>query len=180
MRSGLFEGVDEDTAGLETESNTLGSLLILTPDTSTKTGVAVVSTVDDLVLIRVRLARNNETKLLFLDDLAVVGRVVDNGRLEPEALLLLDISTAGNEVVALVLAVLEESLDLLVLHLVLDGAEHGTLLVGSTDLEAGGDLGHCVDHGSVDLLVDVNTLGGNADLARKLASGGRRGMIEHT
>lgn len=180
MRGGLLEGVDEDASGLQTESNTLGGLLVLTPDASTKTGIAVVGTVDDLLLVRVRLDRKNKTELLFLDDLAVVGRVVDDGGLKPETVLRLDISAAGDEVVALVLAVLEESLDLLVLHLVLDGAEHGTLLVGSTDLEAGGDLGHCVDHGSVDLLVDVNTLGGNADLARKLASGGRRGMIEHT
>jgi hypothetical protein len=169
LRSGLFERVDKDTAGLQTESDTLGSLLILTPDTSTKTSIAVVGTVDNFFLIRVRLARNNETKLLFLDDLAVVGRVVDDGGLKPETVLLLDISAAGNEVVALVLAVLEESLDLFVLHLVLDGAEHGTFLVGCADLEAGGDLCHCVDHGSVDLLVDVDTLGGDANLVRKLA-----------
>lgn len=155
---------------MQTESNTLGGLLVLTPDASTKTGIAVVGTVDDLLLIRVRLDGKNKTELLLLDDLAVVGRVVDDGGLEPEAVLRLDISAASNEVVALVLAVLEESLDLLVLHLVLDGTEHGTLLIGSADLEAGGDLGHCVDHGSVNLLVDVDTLGGNADLMRELAS----------
>jgi hypothetical protein len=169
LRSGLLERVDEDAAGLQTESDALSSLLILTPDTSTKTSIAVVSTVDNLFLIRVRLARNDKTKLFFLDNLAVVGRVINNGRLEPEAVLLLDVSAAGNEVVALVLAVLEESLDLFVLHLVLDGTEHGAFFVGCADFEAGGDLGHCVDHGSVDFLVDVDALGGNADLVRKLA-----------
>jgi hypothetical protein len=171
LRSGLLERVDEDTASLQTESDALGSLLILTPDTSTKTSIAVVSTVDNLLLIRVRLARNNKTKLLFLDDLAVVGRVVDDGGLKPETVLLLDISTAGDKVVALVLAVLEESLDLFVLHLVLDGTEHGAFFVGCADLEAGGDLGHCVDHGFVDLFVDVDALGSDTDLVRKLASG---------
>ena len=140
MGSGLLERVDPDTASLQTEGDTLGGFLVLAPDASTKTGVAVV------------------------------GRVVDDGRLEPVAILLLDISTAGNEVVALVLAVLEESLDLLVLHLVLDGTEHGALLIRRADFETGSDLGHCIDHGSVDLLVDVDTLGGNANLAKKLAS----------
>jgi hypothetical protein len=181
LRSGLLERVDEDTAGLQTESDALSSLLILTPDTSTKTSIAVVSTVDNLFLIRVRLARDNKTKLFFLDNLAVIGRVVDDGGLKPETVLLLDVSAAGNEVVALVLAVLEESLDLFVLHLVLDGTEHGALLIGCADLEAGGDLGHCVDHGFVDLLVDVDALGGNADLVRKLALEGMTpGMIRHT
>ena len=171
MRGGLLERVDEDASGLQTESNTLSGLLVLTPDASTETSVAVVSTANDLLFIRVRLNGKNETELLLLDDLAVVGRVVNDGRLEPEAILLLNISTASNEVIALVLAVLEEGLDLLILHLVLDGAEHGALLVGSADLEAGGDLGHCVDHGSVNLLVNVDALGGNADLAGKLAYG---------
>lgn len=170
MRGGFLERVDPDTASLQTESDTLGGLLILTPDASTKTSVAVVGTGNDLLLIRVRLDRNNKTKLFFLDDLAVVGRVVDDGGLKPVTILLLDITTASNEVVALVLAVLEESLDLLVLHLVLDGTEHGALFVGCADLEAGRDLGHCVDHGSVDLLVNVDTLGGNANLVKKLAA----------
>jgi hypothetical protein len=180
LRSGLLERVDKDTAGLQAESDTLGSLLILAPDTSTETSIAVVGTVDNLLFIRVRLARNNKTKLLFLDNLAVVGRVVDDGGLKPEALLLLDVSTAGNEVVALVLAVLEESLDLFVLHLVLDGTKHGALLFGCADLEAACDLGHGFDHGFVDLLVDVDTLGGNADLMKKLASASKKGVVLHT
>jgi hypothetical protein len=87
--------------------------------------------------------------LLLLNDLAVVGRVVNNSWLNPETLLLLNIASTGDEVVALVFAVLEESLDLLILiilssegidrifcvletylHLVLGRAQHDTLLVG--------------------------------------------------
>lgn len=87
--------------------------------------------------------------MFLLDDLAVVGRVVNNGWLDPETLLLLNVASTGDEVVALVFAVLEEGLDLLILfilssegvdrnsfglktylHLVLSRAQHDTLLVG--------------------------------------------------
>lgn len=170
LRSGFLERVDPDTAGLQAKSNTLGSLLILAPDASTKTRVGIVGTVDDLFFVRVGLDRQDQAELLLLDNLAVVRRVVDNGRLDPEAIFLFNLAATGNEVVALGLAVLEEGLDLLILHLVLDGAQHGTVLVGGADLKAGGNLGHCVDHGSVDLLVDVNTLSSNANLGSESAS----------
>jgi len=168
---------------LQTKGNALSSLLVLAPDTGTKTSVGVVGTVDYLLLIRVWLNGQDQTELLLLDDLAVVGRVVDDGGLKPESILLLDICAASDEVIALVFTVLEESLDLLVLHLVLDGAEHGTFVVRVANLEASSDLDHCVDHGSVNLLVDVDTLGGNADLVGGLAKnrdiGGWINSLDH-
>lgn len=148
----------------------MSSLLVFTPDASTKTRVAVVGTSDDFLLVRVRLDWKNKTELLFLNDLAVVRRVVNDGRLEPETGLVFDIGAAGSELVALVLAVLEEGLDLLILHLVLNGAKHDALFVGCADLQTGCSLGHCVNHRSVDLLVNVNSLGGNANLVARSAS----------
>jgi len=105
------------------------------------------------------------TEWLLLDNTAVTGWVVDDGRLHKVPLCRLNIVWSRGEFVSVFLAVLEKALDTLVLHVVLDRAEHHTLLVRCADLEVLGELGHLGDEGLVDGFVDVDALGGNADLA---------------
>jgi hypothetical protein len=167
LRSGLLEGVDEDGAGLEASGDLLGVLDVLAPDTGTETGVGVVGTLDDLLLVRPGLGGDNGAERLLGDDAAVVGRVVDDGRLDEEALLGRGGVLADGELVAVLLSVREEFLDLLVLHLVLDRAEEGAGF-GVTDLDGLGEVDHLGEELGVDALVDVDTLGGDTDLARVL------------
>jgi hypothetical protein len=167
LRSGLLEGVDENGASFEASGDLLGVLDILAPDTGTKTGVGVVGTLNDLLLVRPGLGGNDGAERLLGDDAAVVGRVVDDGRLDEEALLSGGGVLADGELVAVLLGVREELLDLLVLHLVLDGAEQGAGL-GVADLDGLGEVDHLGEELGVDALVDVDTLGGDTDLARVL------------
>lgn len=164
LRSRLLEGVDEDGAGLEALGDLLGVGDVLAPDTGTETGVGVVGALDDFLLIGPGLGGDDGAEGLLGDDAAVVGRVVDDGRLDEEALLGGWSLLANGELVALLTGVLEELLNLLVLHLVLHGAEEGAG-VGVADLDGLGEGDHLGEELAVDALMDVDTLGGNADLA---------------
>lgn len=164
LGSRLLEGVDEDGAGLEALGDLLGVGDVLAPDTGTKTGVGVVGALDDLLLIGPGLGGDDGAEGLLGDDAAVVGGVVDDGRLDEEALLGGGSFLADGELVALLAGILEELLDLLVLHLVLDGAEEGAG-VGVADLNGLGEVDHLGEELGIDALVDVDALGGNADLA---------------
>jgi hypothetical protein len=140
---------------------------ILAPDTGTETGVGVVGTLDNLLLVGPGLGGDDGAKRLFGDDAAVVGGVVDDDRIDEKALLSRGSALADGEFVTVLAGVLDELFDLLVLHLVLDGAEEGAGL-GVTDLDGLGEVDHLLEELGVNALVDVNTLGGNADLARVL------------
>jgi hypothetical protein len=164
LRSGLLERVDEDRASFETTSNALGVLDVLAPNTGAETGVGVVGALDDLLLIRPGLGGDDGAERLLGDDAAVVGRVVDDGRLDEEALLGGGGVLANSELIAVLAGVLEELLDLLVLHLVLHGAEQGAGL-GVADLDGLGEVDHLLEEFGVDVFVDVDTLGGDTDLA---------------
>ena len=161
--SWLLPGVNEDRSGLQFLANPLSSLDVLAPHAGSKTGKGVVSTLDDLGLIRPRLSWNNWAEWLLLDDAAVVWRVVDDGWLDVEALAGCDVWLANGELVALLLGVLEEALDLLILHLVLDWSEQRAR-VRSADLDRLGELDHLLEHLVVDVFVNVDALGGDADL----------------
>ncbi len=110
--------------------------------------------------------KGRRTKRLLGDDARVVGRVVDDRRLDEVAGTLFDLLGADGELVTVLLAVLEELLYLLVLHFVLDGPDQDTGLVARADLDALGEGDHGFQEGLVDVLVDVDALGGDADLAR--------------
>jgi hypothetical protein len=123
LRGGLLERVDKDGAGLETLGDLLGVGDVLAPDTGTEAGLGVVGALDDLLLVGPGLGGHDGAEGLLGDDAAVVGRVVDDGGLDEVALALGGGVLADGELVAVLLGVREELLDLLVLHLVLDGAE---------------------------------------------------------
>jgi hypothetical protein len=180
LGSGLLEGVDEDGAGFEAAGDALGVLDVLAPNTGTKTGVGVVGALDDLLLVGPGLGGDDGAEGLLGDDAAVVGRVVDDGRLDEEALLGGGGVLANSELVAVLLGVREELLDLLVLHLVLDGAEERAGL-GVADLDSLSEVDHLLDELGVDALVDVDTLGGDADLTGVLegAHGDLRSDLLH-
>lgn len=135
----LLERIDEDRASFQTLANGLSTGNVLAPHTSTETSLAVVRTLDHLFLVRPWLGWDDWTERFLLDDHGVVWRVVDDGWLDEEALASRNVGLANGELVALTLrsevyqrlfstiftgfvylCVLEESLDLLVLHLVLD------------------------------------------------------------
>jgi hypothetical protein len=61
--------------------------------------------------------------------------------------------------------VFENALDLVVLHLILDGAYRGTLCAAVAYLEGLRTLRHRFKHLGIDTLVDVDPLGSSADLA---------------
>jgi len=105
------------------------------------------------------------TERLLGDDARVVRRVVDDRRLYEVAGTLFDLLGADGELVTVLLAVLEELLHLLVLHFVLDGSDQDAGLVARADLDALGEGDHGFQEGLVDVLVDVDALGGDADLA---------------
>jgi hypothetical protein len=54
------------------------------------------------------------------------------------------------------------------LHLVLDRAEHVVTVIGVSDLDRLGEVDHLCEEILVDGLVDVDTLGGYADLSTVL------------
>ena len=79
---GLFPRVDEHGAGLETLANALRTLDVLAPDAGTKTGIRVVRSLDDFLLIRPWLGRDDGAEGLLGDDQGVVWRVIDNSGLD--------------------------------------------------------------------------------------------------
>lgn len=183
----LLERVDEDGSSLQTLTNALGTSDVLAPHTCSKTGLAGVGTLDNLLLIVPWLGRNNWTKRLFLDDHRVVRRIVDDGWLDEKTFARSNVWLTNGELVTLALCnglatmipaisctttylgVLEEGLDLFVLHLVLNWAKLGTVSRSTNG------HGLCAfDHSGKSLLVyvlvDVDTFGGNANLARILES----------
>jgi len=164
LRSGLLEGVDEDGAGLEALGDLLGVGDVLAPDTGTEAGLSVVGALDDLLLVGPGLGGHDGAEGLLSDDTAIVGRVVNDGGLNEVTLALGGGVLADGELVAVLLGVLEELLDLLVLHLVLDRAEQGAGL-RVANLDGLGEVDHLLEELLVDALVDVDTLGGDADLA---------------
>ena len=109
---------------------------------------------------------DRRTERLLGDDARVVGRVVDDSRLDEVAVALLDLLGADGELVAVLLAVLEELLHFLVLHLVLDGPDQDAVLVARADFDAFGEGDHGFQEGLVDVLVHVDALGGDANLTR--------------
>lgn len=167
LGSGLLERVDEDGAGFKTPGDALGVLDVLAPNASTETGVGVVGALDDLLLVGPGLGGDDGAEGLLGDDAGVVGRVVDDGGLDEEALVAGDGVIANSELVAILARVVEELLDFLVLHLVLDGAEQGAGF-GVADGDGLGEVDHLLEELLVDALVDVDALGGDADLARVL------------
>jgi hypothetical protein len=184
LRSRLLPAVDEDASCLETARNLKCMVDILAPDAGAETGVGVVGAGDDFLLVRPGLSGHDRTCLLvsifvsqnekkvsvgrtewlFLDDPGVVWRVVDDSRLNEKALVGVDVRLADGKLVALLLTVLEEALDLLELHGVLDGAESDIGFVAGADLEVLCEADHFLEELLVDGLVDVDALGGNTDL----------------
>ena len=104
------------------------------------------------------------TERFLGDDSAVVRRVVDNGRLNEVSFGLGNVGFTSGKGVTLGLGVCKETLDTLVLHGVLDGTEHDTVVIGRADLEVRGGFGHGSQHFFIDLFVDIDALGGYTDL----------------
>jgi hypothetical protein len=164
LRRWLLPRVYEHRSSLETLGDPLCVLDIIAPDAGTETSQRAIGTLDDLLLVRPWLSWHNWSERLFLDDTAVVWRVIDDSWLDEETLAVADVCRTNGELVALVFGILEHVLDLLVLHLVLDGSkERARLWVA--DLDGLGELNHGLEHLIVDTLVDVDTLGGDADLS---------------
>lgn len=122
LRRRLLPRVDKNTARLKLLANTLSALDILAPNASTEACVAVVSALDDFLLVAPGLRGHDGAEGLLGDDARVIGRVVDDGGFNEVALGFGDFAVARGEVVAFVFGVLEEALDFFVLHGVLDGA----------------------------------------------------------
>ena len=104
------------------------------------------------------------TERFLLDDSRLVRWIVNDRRLDKVALRLLYIRHANCKFVALRLGVCEKVLDLIVLHRVLDGANHDSLFVARADFEALGEVYHCINERPVDAFMDVDALRGHADL----------------
>jgi len=166
LRNWLGEGVDEDVSSFESLSNLLSMCDILSKDGGTETGVGVVGTGNDFFLIRPRLRWDDGTEWLFLNDSGVVWWIVDDCWLNEETLAGGNGVGALSELISLLLAVLEKGLDLLILHRVLDRTKQDTFLIGCANLDGLCELDHSLHEFRVDGLVDVDSLGSNANLAR--------------
>lgn len=186
LRCWLLKRVDEDRSSFQTLANALGTGNVLAPDTSTKTSLTVVGTLDNLLLVSPWLSWNDWSERLFLDDPGFIWWVVNDGWLDEEALAGSNVWLANSELVALILyaalvnwsyfeielchlRVRKEVLDLLVLHLVLDWTKMSAIH-WSADSHRLGEFDHCSQHLLVNVLVNVDTLCGNANLARVLES----------
>lgn len=117
-------------------------------------------------LISLWVAGEHELTERFLDDNPRVVRRVVNHCGRDEVALAVGGGRGGSrgDLELRLLNVLEELLDALELHLVLDGAEHRALLLSVADgqiLDGGGNFG---DKLVVNGLVDVDALDGDADL----------------
>lgn len=99
----LLERVDEDRAGFQTLADALSTGDVLAPHASTKTGLAGVGTLDDLLLVIPWLRWDDGSEGLLLDDHAVIWRVVDDRWLDKEALAGSNVWLADSELVALAL-----------------------------------------------------------------------------
>ena len=110
------------------------------------------------------------TERLFDDNSALVRWVVDDGRCDEVSLSARDVLATSGNFVLMLGDVLEETLDTLILHRVLNRSEMDTLVVWAADLEVGSELGHGLEGLLVDGFVDIDTLGGNADLSTVLES----------
>lgn len=106
------------------------------------------------------------TEWLLADNERVVGWIIDDGGLNEETIALGDFRLSCQELVAFGLTVVEETLDLFVLHLILNRAKHDALLITGPDKKLPSSFGHCLYEWLVDLLVDVDALRRYADLTR--------------
>jgi len=166
LRNWLGKAVDEYVARLDSGGGLLGFFDVLAEDACTETNFAVICTGNNLFFVRPRLRGDNWPEWLLHDDTGIIWRVIDDGRSDEIAFAWGNVWLACNEFIALALAIFKESLDLLILHRVLDRTEHDTFLVRAADLEILGELCHSLNKFGVDRFVDVHTLSGNADLAR--------------
>lgn len=105
------------------------------------------------------------TEWFLGDDFGVVGRIVDDGRLDEKPFARFHHVRTGSEFVSVLLAVLEELRHFFVLHLVLDRAQHHAFLLACTHFEALGEFDHRLYKGLVDRFVDVDPLRRDAHLA---------------
>jgi len=178
LRNRLCKAIDEDVAGFEALSNLLGMCNILAEDAGTQTSIRVVGTRDHILLIGPRLRGDNWAERLLGDDSGVIGRVVDDGRLNEEAFAGCHIRLTHRKFVALLLGVFKEALHLLELHAVLDWAEKYTSFVTGSDLDVLGKFDHALHEFIIDGLVNIHTLCGNANLAKRQRSarGSSRGI----
>jgi hypothetical protein len=96
------------------------------------------------------LARDDWAERLFADDHRIIRWVIDYGWLDEKALAACDFAFAKSEFVALVLGVLEEGLYLLILHLVLNAAEHDAFIIRVAHLERLADTDECLDEWLLD------------------------------
>lgn len=170
LRGRLLPRVDEDGSSFQASCNLAGLLDIAAPDAGAETRLGVVGTGNDLLKVGPWLGGDNGAEGLLSDDARLVGRVVDDGRLNEEALAGCNIGLTDGELVALGLAVGEELLDLLILHGVLDGAEQVVAIVWVSDLDGLCEIDHLLQELLVNGLVNVDALGGDADLSRVLES----------
>ncbi len=106
------------------------------------------------------------TEWLLGDNPRVIRWVIDDGWLDEVALALVDLICAHSELVAVLFTVLEELLHFLILHFVLDRADHDALLVALTNLDTLSEVHHSLEEGLIDVLMDVDALCGDADLSR--------------
>lgn len=103
------------------------------------------------------------TKRFFGDNLGVIFRVVDNSRVNEVAIGICRLST-NRHLVSMLLDVVEECLDLLVLHRVLDGAKEYAVFGSIAHFQRLGVSNHSVAEFIVDGRVDVDALEAEANL----------------
>ena len=170
LRCRLLVRVDEDGSGFQPPGDLACLLDVLAPHAGTETGICVVGASNDFLEVGPWLCGHNGAEGLLLNDAGVVWRVVDDSGLDEVALCCGNVGLAHSELVALGLAVFEEALDTVVLHLVLDGTKKVVAIVGVADLDVLCEVDHLLNELLVDGLVNIDALCGNADLARVLES----------
>ena len=156
--------VDPDHAGFDPVGDRDSSLGVTPPDRTAQTPDRVVGALDDFIDIVVDQDRHDGAELLFLNDLAVFRRVIDDrDREEVTRLALVDLATQ-HDLLAVCLDVGQEGFQLVELHPVLDGTNADVGVEAIPDLDRSGIVHEGVHELGVDRAVNVEPLDADAPL----------------
>ena len=148
-------GVDPDTPSLHLFRHLRRPFDIGAPDGGTQRHLRVVSLRNHILFVAPFQNWKDRSKWLFGDDAGVLRRIVDNCGSDEVAFLVLAQFPAKSGFPALLGDVVEEGLDLIILHAVLDRSKEDVVLKTITGLESLGVLYQRLEELRVYFLVHV-------------------------
>mmetsp|Transcript_528 Transcript_528/g.1324 ORF Transcript_528/g.1324 Transcript_528/m.1324 type:complete len:275 (+) Transcript_528:173-997(+) len=163
----LRVSVNPDSASMELVSNLLSPVKILSPHTSAKSILGVISPINCLLDGFVGHHWKHRAKLLLINNAHTLLDIAEHHGLNHEALRRAATRRGyftANHFCAVVERVNEKLAHLVILHRVIERAEHDIFLKSVAEGCIFGDLSKSLKSILVNSLIHVDTLGSNADL----------------